>query len=159
MWLWGRVPTCRWLLPTRVRSGFGVRPDTRVGLKGLIGELRLAVLVETFCPLSSAISPCSVFLVTLEFGTQDSSGPPNQHGLKSKGISRGAGEGTILVANAVNPMQGSKCLSASAWLLLLSREREKVTAPPPPAQARLYSMEVLKGWDFCLPSITSVTLG
>lgn len=65
-----------------------------------------------------------------------------------------------MVADAVNPMQGSKCLSASAWLLLLSREREKVTAPPPPpAQARLYSMEILKGWDFCLPSITSVTLG
>lgn len=38
-----------------------------------------------------------------------------------------------MVADAVNPMQGSKCLSASAWLLLLSREREKVTAPPPPA--------------------------
>lgn len=63
------------------------------------------------------------------------------------------------MANAVNPMQGSKCLSASAWLLLLSREREKVTAPPLPAQARLYSMEILKLWDFCLPSIISVTLG
>lgn len=41
---------------TWVRLGFGVRPDPPVGLKGLIGELRLAVLVETFCPLSSAIS-------------------------------------------------------------------------------------------------------
>lgn len=56
MWLWGRVPSCPRLLMTWVRLGFGVRPDPPVGLKGLIGELRLAVLVETFCPLSSAIS-------------------------------------------------------------------------------------------------------
>lgn len=71
-----------------------------------------------------------MFLVTLEFGIQDSSGPPNQHGLKSKGIFGGAGEGTIPGGQCCEPHAGEqvpvcKCLAAAP----LQREGKSYCPP------------------------------
>lgn len=68
--------------------------------------------------------------MTLEFGTQDSSGPPNKHGLKSKGISGGAGEGTIPSGQCCEPHAGEqvpvcKCLAAAP----LQREGKSYCPP------------------------------